>query len=365
MINAYTIMMAVILLLGLLMRGNRAGNWKYVWLSCLLMFCILGLRDISTIGNDSRTSYLWTFRGLANRDLSQILQEYSFENNSGFFVLMKLIHMLTDGDYQLFVIIISAFIMLVFAHFINRYSPDPMQSFCYYWGLLLYLFMFSAQKQALAMTFVLLAFDAILKRKLIRYLFFVFLAVQFHYPALVFLPAYWLPLMKPGKHLLLIYAAAILLTFVFRDQILTFMMNGYEDDTGSTYSLGGATFFRTKSLIMLIIVLSAVVLRPPSAEDQLYLLLIEFTAIAVLFQTFCAFNNIFERLADYYFQFSVVLIPMVFDRNAETRSLLPARTDEVVKTVAPFLFSGFGIWRMADMILTDAAHFLPFRFYFE
>ena len=168
MINAYTIMMAVILLLGLLMRGNRAGNWKYVWLSCLLMFCILGLRDISTIGNDSRTSYLWTFRGLANRDLSQMLQEYSFETNSGFFVLMKLIHMLTDGDYQLFVIIISAFIMLVFAHFINRYSPDPMQSFCYYWGLLLYLFMFSAQKQALAMTFVLLAFDAILKRKLIR-----------------------------------------------------------------------------------------------------------------------------------------------------------------------------------------------------
>ena len=143
------------------------------------------------------------------------------------------------------------------------------------------------------------------------------------------------------------------------------MMNGYEDDTGSTYSLGGATFFRTKSLIMLVIVLSGIVLRAPSTDDQPYLLLIEFTAIAVLFQTFCAYNNIFERLADYYFQFSVVLIPMIFDRKEKARGFLSARTDEVVKTVAPFLFSGFGVWRMADMILTDAAHFLPFRFYFE
>lgn len=364
MVNAYTIMMVLILLLGLFMNGRRQGNWKYIWLSCLIMFCILGLRDVTKIGNDSATSYRWFYQGIASEDLGQILREYDIKKNAGFFVLMKLIHMLTEGDYQAFVIIISAFIMVVFAHFIRKYSPDPIQSFCYYWGLLLYLFMFSAQKQSLAMTFLLLAFDALMDRKLIRYLILVLLAVQFHYPALVFLPAYWLPWLKSGKRLLLVYAAAILLTYVFRDQILTFMMNGYEDDSGSVYSMGEATFFRTKSLIMLVIVLSGIVLRTPSTDDQPYLLLIEFVAIAVLFQTFCAYNNIFERLADYYFQFSVVLIPMIFDRKEKARSFLSARTDEVVKTVAPVLCGGFGVWRMADMILADAGHYLPYRFFF-
>ena len=365
MVNAYTIMMALIVFLALLMHGSKERNWKYVFLSCLIMFCLLGLRDVTKIGNDSRTSYLSTYRSMANRNLPDILQNYDFQNNSAFYILMKLVHTWTGGDYQAFVAIISAFMMIAFANFIYRYSPNPLQSFCYYWGLLLFLFMFSAQKQAIAMSFLLLAFDAVVERKPLRFLLLVFLAVQFHYPSLVFLPAYWLFNLKPGKYLLFFYFLAIVLTYIFRDQILTFMMNGYQEDSESQqYSLAGETFLRTKSLIMLVIVLTGLMLRKPSTEDKLYLVLMEFVAIAVLFQTFCAYSNIFERLADYYFQFSVVLIPMIFDRNIYGRSLFSKRLEELIKTVAPYIFSAFGIWRFSDAIQGDAWHYLPFRFFF-
>lgn len=365
MINAYTMMMGLIVLLGLVMRGNQPRNRKYIFLSCLIMFCILGLRDVTLIGNDSRTSYLSTYNWMVNRDLSNMINNYNFDDNSGFYVFMKLIHTWTGGNYQLFVIIVSAFMMICFANFIYRYSPDPLQSFCYYWGLLLYLFMFSAFKQAIAMSILLLAFDAVVKRKPILFLLLVFLAVQFHYPALIFLPAYWLFNLKPGKYLLILFFLLIILTYVFRDQLLTFMMNGYRNDGEiQEYSLEGETFLRTKSLIMLVIILTGIVVRKPTAGDKLYLILMEFLAVAMLLQTFCSYSNIFERLADYYFQFSVVFIPMVFDRKANAESQLSYDLDYLMKSYAPFIFSAYGIFRMSRTIVNDAAHFLPFRFFF-
>ncbi len=365
MINVYSIMMIAIVLMAVLMRGTSPQNRKFIFLACVYMFIIMGLRDVRLIGNDSRTSYLYSFRGMEQRSLANMLRNYDLDSNSGFYIFMKLIHTWTGGDYQAFVAIISAFFLICLANLVYRYSPDPLQSFCYYWGLLLFLFMFSAQKQAMAMSILTLAFDAIVKRKPIRFLLLVALSIQFHYPSLVFLPSYWLYNLKPGKYLIFLYILIVILTYTFRDQILTFMMNAYrEDNEIQEYSLAGETFLRTKAVIMLVIIVSSLILRRPRAEDKVYLILMKFVAVSVIFQTFCAFNNVFERLADYYFQFSVVFIPMVFDKNAETDSLLSRRLDLVVKTFAPYLFCGFGIWRMASAVVGDSTHFLPYRFYF-
>ena len=144
------------------------------------------------------------------------------------------------------------------------------------------------------------------------------------------------------------------------------MMNAYEDETEEgIYSISGTRFLTNKAMIMLVIVVVAVALRRPTSEDRVYSILLEFSAIAIVFQTFCTYSNIFERLADYYFQYAVLLIPMVFERKTESHSILPERLDVCVKTYAPILFSGFGVWRFADAIQADAGHFLPFKFFFQ
>lgn len=363
MINAYTIMMALVLLLGLLMHGDKKGNRKYILLSCAIMFVILGLRDVTLIGNDTRSTYLSNFHRMVDRSWESMLQSYAFDGNSCYYLFAKLFNVITNNNYQYYITITSALMMLVYAHFVQRYSVSPVQSFCYYWGLLLFLFMFSALKQAFAMTILLLAFDAVVDRKLLKFLFLTILASQFHFPALVFLPAYWIAMLRPGRYFIFLLAVLLLVTYLFRNQLLTLMMNAYEDDTGSEYTLSGR-FFSTKVFIMLIIVIAAVILRRPTLENRTYNILLEFVSISIVFQTFCTYDNIFERLADYYFQFSVVLIPMIFERDIHSESILSNRLDVVVKTVAPYLFSAFGVWRYADIIQIDATHFLPFRFYF-
>ena len=115
---------------------------------------------------------------------------------------------------------------------------------------------------------------------------------------------------------------------------------------------------------MVIIVTAAVVFRPPTRDDWLYGSLLEFMGLAIVFQTFCGYNNIFERLADYYFQFAVIFIPMVFDRRSYEKSRISWRLLYAADSLGPYVFCVFGIWRFLNVANGDA-HLSPYRFFFQ
>jgi hypothetical protein len=159
----YTAMMAAVLILAYFMRGDRPENKSYIWLSCVLMFILCGLRDVYSLGIDSDTSYVRIFRETGALEWAQI-PSYS-DSNRGFYYFLKLGHTLLDGDYQAFFAQYTALFMAVFGWFISKYSTNPVQSFCYFWGLLCYIFLFDGIKQGIAMGFITLAFDAIVEKK--------------------------------------------------------------------------------------------------------------------------------------------------------------------------------------------------------
>lgn len=361
--NAYTWMVAIVVGLSLIMKGNKKGSKAFIFFAVIAMFCIMGLREATLIGGDSASSYLHGYQKITAMDWETFREEYN-GFNVGFFYLMKIVSDLSNGNYQTFIIVISAFIMLCFGHFIKRYSTSPIQSICYYWGLLLYIFMFSAEKQAIAMAILLLAFDAIIDKKPIKFIILVLIASQFHFPALVFLPAYWISRMKVNNGYLILLAIVLATTCVFRDAILKFMLDAYGgDDIGVT--MKGITFLRNKVLIMIVIVVAALILRSPTEDDYIYSILLKFMGVAIVFQTFCGYNNIFERLADYYFQFAVVFIPLVFEKNSKVQCKLDAGFANPIKSFAPVVFCGFGIWRFAGYIKACGSLFLPYVFYFN
>ena len=160
--NIYMIMAAAVLFLALLMRGDLPQNRRYIIWACILMFIVYGLRDAYSVGNDSATSYLHQFENLKNTSWTQLREGVDLNDNIFWRLFAKLGHTIFNGDYQLFVATISAFVVTVFGRFIYRYSVNPVQSFVYYWGLWFYTFNFSALKQSIAMTFLLLAFDSIM-----------------------------------------------------------------------------------------------------------------------------------------------------------------------------------------------------------
>jgi hypothetical protein len=189
------------------------------------MFVLCGLRDVFSLGIDSKTSYIRLFREVGALDWAEV-SGYS-DSNQGFNYILKLFHTLTMGDYQAFYILYSAFIMGVFGWFISKYSVNPIQSFCYFWGLLCYIFLFDSIKQGIAMAFVTLAFDAIIGRRPVLYGILCAAAWWVHAPALIFAPAYLIAEMKPGRLYLLFLAAMLALTFRFREEILELMLRYY------------------------------------------------------------------------------------------------------------------------------------------
>ena len=115
---------------------------------------------------------------------------------------------------------------------------------------------------------------------------------------------------------------------------------------------------------MLVIIAVALVIRPPSGEDKVYNSLLMIIGVATVIQTFSSYNNTFERLADYYFQFAIVFIPMVFEDVKTKRRHLSERELKLVRTVGPYLFCAFAICRFLNTVMNDDAYY-PYQFYFQ
>lgn len=357
-------MMVIILCLATIMKGNKKGNKKFIIIAAFIMFCILGLRDVTSIGMDTTTSYVKAYKRYGTTDWHALPSIKDGEFNIGFYYLIKVIYTISSGDYQLFIAVIAAFVMLVLAHFIKRYSVSPIQSFVYYWGLLHFIFMFSALKQSIAMSFALLAFDAIVDRKPAKFVLLVFAGSLFHFPVLVFLPAYWIAKMGANKKFIVLLVILLVVTYVFRAQFLSFMMKAYGGDAEKMLGKE-AKFLGNKVVIMLMIAACALILRPPTPKDRIYGILFQFVCLAAVFQTFCGYDNIFDRLADYYFQFAIVLIPLIFEKSPSERPELSQQSFAMAKGVAPYLFGGFGMWRFASYVKSCGSIFLPYLFYFQ
>lgn len=360
--NYYALLVALIIVSALLLKGYQEGNKRYVIVACLLLFSIYGLRNTYVIGGDTKSSYLGNFWRMQAYSWKEVF-DYTDGKNILFYLFTKAFITFVSDDYQLYITVISAFVTICVGVLIYRYSPNPLQSILYHFGLLYFIFHFSALKQSIAMAILLLAFIKIIDRKPFAFVLLVLLAGQFHFPSLVFLPAYWIADIPIERKFLSVFAIALIVTYIFRNQLLNFMLNLYRESDAQE-DISEVRFLRNKALIMIVIIFVATVFRVPMKEDRCYCILLKFMGIAVLLQTFCGYDNTFERLADYYFQFSIVFIPMAFDKKAERRSLLSWRLMNVIDDLAPYLFCAFGIYRFLDLV-AHAEYLSPYRFFFQ
>lgn len=364
--TVYTWLVVLLVAAALLFHGNRKQCKMFIFIAFLLLFAVMGLRNVNAFGSDAwgmNGSYPIIFKNTGASEWGELIRNGKNSYNIGFRLLMKAIHELTDGSYQWFVSLLSMFFVFSYMRFIRKYSSSPIQSILVFFGLLIYTLLFDILKQAMAMAILLFAFDAIIEKKLIKFLLLVALAALFHFPAIAFLPAYWIGRMKVGRGYLIILAILLAITFVFRDQLLNLMLDAYgEEDASAT--MEGIRFLRNKVIIMIVIVVFAVIIRPPAPEDTVYNALLMFAGISIIFQTFCGYNNIFERLADYYFHTAIVFIPLIFEKNARTGDYSSLVVNERIKSVAVLLICVFSIWRFLSYV-NHSDLFMPYRFVWQ
>lgn len=320
--SIYLIIVALTLVLGAVMpqRGKKR-IWYIVVMTAIHTF-ICAFRYNHLTGDLMK--YHHTFIQLASyRWFSP--ESLNEGRNAGFYFLMKLINEMSNGDFQMVLIIIAVITHVSLGYMIWRYSSAPWMSFLVWNCMALYIFGFSAIKQALAMSVVMLSFIAISRRKLGLYVIIMLIAGSIHAPALVFLPAYWLAQMRVNHKAIALYIVLGILLYVFKSQFVSFISSFYyEEDEVFVFSGEIGSRF----VMLLGFAVFGILFRGFSNPDfeKLFHLMI----VAAILQMLAGFDNIFTRMADYYFQFSVLYIPMTFveGKKGIQRS--------AIKTVFPF-----------------------------
>lgn len=379
-ISIYVIQILFIILCGYVFRDNKK---RFLIFAFFALFFVMAFRHALMVGYDSTSSYYDLFTKIQSNKLEW--------PNIGLPIVMKIIH-LFKGEYQWVIVFSATWVCCAYYKLLVKYSENGFISVMWFMGMLYYTFLFSALKQAWAMGFICFAFDAIFKKRPIRFFVLIVLAALFHFPALIFLPAYWISKLKINRAFPILMLGLLVIVFIFRTQILNLMVSTYS--SGENEYSSDVQFIGSK--VVLMILMLAFGFYQYFKHNylnyfclNLFSLLIYFMGIAVVIQTFCYYSNVFERLADYYFQFSILYVPLLisnneFEVNQIDKNDLPhmkdissssatkakkkirnySKNDISISTVFAIVITAFCIWRYISNMINDPL-MSPFYFFWQ
>lgn len=302
--SVYWLIVAAIIVLGLIMPQVGQQRKTYVVVMAVLHTFVCGFRYMHLTGDLMK--YNFEYLNMSNYGWfsDNVFHE---GRNAGFYWLMKFVSGLTSGDFQIFLIVLAVITQVIVAVLIYRYSPKPWLSYLAWDCMGFFVFYdFSAIKQGLAMSVLMCAMICIFEKKPVGFLILTLLAGFIHMPALIFLPAYFIANRKISSYSIVAYIVLAAVIFVFRNRIVSLVSDVYyENETFSASDGIGGRF-----IVIILILLCGIVLK--GFREKQFELLFNIIVIAAVLQMFSSFDNVFTRFADYYLQFSVLFIPMIF-----------------------------------------------------
>lgn len=302
--SVYWIIVAAVIVLGIALPQRGNSRKLYIAVMAVMHAFVCGFRYMYLTGDlRNYAADYYNYINLGWFD-AEVFQE---GRNTGFLWLMKLISGWSNGNFQTFLIVLAVFTEIVVAILIFRYSSKPWLSYLVWNCMGFYVSGFSLIKQSLAMAVVMCAMMCIFDKKPIRFLVLTLLAGFIHMPALAFLPAYFLANRKITARTLLGYVVGAIVIYFLRTPIVNFVADFYYEE--ETFALD-STKLGGRFLVIVLILLCGFFLK--GFREKNYEKLFNIIIVAAVFQMFSGFDNIFTRLSDYYLQFSVLFIPMIF-----------------------------------------------------
>lgn len=362
--SIYYILVAATILLGLILSQEKKSRKTYVVITAILHALVSGLRYQFLTGDLIRYNTLFQDYRYFGWFSEEVFQE---GRNFGFQWLMKAVCHITDGNYQFFLFLIAVIIEVIVAILIYKYSPIPWLSYTMWNCLGFYVFGFSAVKQSLAMAILMLSYICIIEKKPKLFVLFTAIATIIHLPALAFFPAYLISKLRLNFKTIIGYVVSAITIFALREPIVTALQDAYYEDK----DFAADTFLGTRFIMMLLILIVGALMRGFQGKhfSSLFMLI----GVAAIFQMFCGYDNVFTRLADYYFQFVILYIPMLFVDFEEVT--YPFRLEpkivfdtSMTKMLIVFLVA-FGIWFYSTSAMVPPSvaidDYTNYRFFWE
>lgn len=157
-------------------------------------------------------SYYSTFYDISKIDIlkSGAIADYQYthKEETGFLVFLKITSFLTS-DFNVVLVIFGTIWLMAFSYIITKYSSNLVLSY-----ILLFLLVYGQSlfvlRQHLAIPIILLTYDAIISRKLVRFIILVLIASSFHTSAIIWFPMYFFYASKKPY-----YVVAVIVLVVF------------------------------------------------------------------------------------------------------------------------------------------------------
>ena len=307
----YMLMVAAVLLFGAIMPQKGPKRIWYIILMTVIHTVLCGFRWQFLTGDLHK--YYWNY--FACGGYAWFSPElWAQGRNFGFYYFNKIIYTLFGEEQQALLVSIALIVHVALAIVVYRYSPVPWFSYLIWNCMGFYIFGFSAIKQALAMAFVMLAFIGIAEKKFGLYLLMMAIAGAVHMPSLVFLPAYWLTRLKVKPTVIVLYVLLGVLVFLFKDQFVAFIRSFYYEDDEVWFHTGE---IGSRTIMIIGFALFGLFFR--GFQDPVVEKLFHILAVSAIFQMLAGFDNIFTRMADYYFQMAVLYLPLTFYTRENVR----------------------------------------------
>jgi hypothetical protein len=169
----YLLVYSLLLLVGLVSRGNASFRWTLYFLCLVGLFLFAGFRY--EVGCD------WS--GYLN--IFELTRHESGKSEIAFWYANKLLHYF-DLEYP-YINVLAALVFFLGLHALAKRQPDPLSVLILAFPILILELAMSGIRQAIAVGFLCFAYNAFVDGRLLRFLLFVFVATSFHSSAMFFL----------------------------------------------------------------------------------------------------------------------------------------------------------------------------------
>lgn len=339
----YYLLILYILLSGLVLGTGKINSEIkkiYLYLTFGLFTMIAALRA-EVVGNDTIV-YLRLFESIS---YSSDISIFSPRFELGYIYLNKLLSLISHNS-QIILVVTSCFIMYGFMRFIKKYSKIPWLSVYLFFTIGYFSMTMNTIRLNIAIVLILLAYDFLKQKRLIRFLILVFFAFLFHRTAIVFLIAWPMRKLQVTYKLVLTFMIGSISLYVSFPTILNILMNifpTYQYYRGSAYLNGEV---RLASIMNMLVGLSIIMLgaftryyklndksqdgvllsefssqvrKEEDANDGQLMFLFLIISVSITFLSFRF--NLLDRVSDFFLVFSIVYLPNAI-KNIKDKKLM-------------------------------------------
>lgn len=343
----HSLLILLILIVGLIIQflspTSKVNKRISIWAGINLLI-YAGFRATS-VGTDL-SSYTSSYLMLPNMSFSSLFTStwLIVSRDPIFYSFLKILTYISE-EPQFMIFITSAVVVLSFSIFIYKNSLNPLMSFIMFIGLRYYSFTLTGLRQAIAWSIILISYQFIKEKKLIKFSLIVIVASMFHSSAILFILAYPLANIRKIEKMTLIIFLGFMFNLISNHLILRLLVKLpvlqqydtyiFNEEYGTT---GTTTLLIYLSILILFFVLKNKIL---SKDKHMYLAYnLSVVGVAITALSF-SFANIFR--IGYYFVFPIItLLPGAINTSFDKKSQLIINAIVITFLVLQFIIIGPG-----------------------